>query len=82
MWPAPARPTAGASLPILGGFPSTTFVKNLWKDSGGRAFTAGDHSRPTASFWIHLTLAVTSFVLGVLVGARGPRGAREQESAA
>lgn len=59
----------------------TTFVKNLWKDSGGQAFTNGDHSQPTAFFWVHLTLAVTSFVLGALVGAvgvRGLRGARKQ----
>ncbi|MFI6445458.1 SCO4848 family membrane protein [Kitasatospora sp. NPDC050543] len=54
----------------------TTFVKNLWKDSGGQAFTDGDHSQPTAFFWVHLTLAVTSFVLGALVGAVGVRGLR------
>ncbi|MCX5212492.1 hypothetical protein OG689_24940 [Kitasatospora sp. NBC_00240] len=53
-----------------------TFVKNLWKDSGGQAFTGGDHSQPTAFFWVHLTLAVTSFVLGVLVGLVGVRGLR------
>lgn len=53
-----------------------TFVKNLWKDSGGQAFTDGDHGQPTAFFWIHLTLAVTSFVLGVLVGLVGVRGLR------
>ncbi|MFC8451333.1 SCO4848 family membrane protein [Kitasatospora sp. NPDC057223] len=53
-----------------------TFVKNLWKDSGGQAFTDGDHAQPTAFFWIHLTLAVTSFVLGVLVGLVGVRGLR------
>ncbi len=59
-----------------------TFVKNLWKDSGGQAFTDGDHSQPTAFFWIHLTLAVTSFALGVLVGlvgVRGLRGSRKQQ---
>ncbi|WP_241003258.1 hypothetical protein [Streptomyces sp. CB01881] len=61
---------------LLGSFPSTTFVKNLWKDSGGQAFTNGDHSQPTAFFWIHLLLAVTSFVLGVAVGAVGVRGLR------
>ncbi|MFF1908393.1 SCO4848 family membrane protein [Kitasatospora sp. NPDC058218] len=53
-----------------------TFVKNLWKDSGGQAFTDGDHAQPTAFFWIHLLLAVTSFVLGVAVGAVGVRGLR------
>ncbi|MFI6845391.1 hypothetical protein OG535_15825 [Kitasatospora sp. NBC_00085] len=54
----------------------TTFVKNLWKDSGGQAFTDGDHSQPTAFFWIHLLLAVTSFLLGIAVGAVGVRGLR------
>ncbi|MFJ5118470.1 SCO4848 family membrane protein [Kitasatospora sp. NPDC088548] len=61
---------------MVGVFHSTTFVKNLWKDSGGQAFTNGDHSQPTAFFWIHLLLAVTSFVLGVLVGTVGVRGLR------
>ncbi|MFI6153492.1 SCO4848 family membrane protein [Kitasatospora sp. NPDC051170] len=54
----------------------TTFVKNLWKDSGGQAFTDGDHSRPTAFFWIHLLLAVTSALLGIAVGTLGLRGLR------
>lgn len=54
----------------------TTFVKNLWQDSAGQAFTNGDHSHPTAFFWVHLTLAVTSFLLGVLVGLIGVRGLR------
>lgn len=54
----------------------TTFVKNLWKDSGGQAFVNGDHSQPTAFFWIHLLLAVTSFCLGIAVGAIGLRGLR------
>ncbi|WP_035848323.1 SCO4848 family membrane protein [Kitasatospora azatica] len=58
----------------------TTFVKNLWKDSGHQAFTGGDHSHPTAFFWVHLTLAVTSFVLGALVGAVGVRGLRAAKS--
>ncbi|MFJ6214469.1 SCO4848 family membrane protein [Streptomyces sp. NPDC092296] len=53
-----------------------TFAKNLWQDSGGQAFTGGDHSRPTAFFWIHLALAVTSFLLGTLVGLVGLRGLR------
>ncbi|PYC78119.1 hypothetical protein C7C46_17485 [Streptomyces tateyamensis] len=54
----------------------TTFVKNLLQDSAHQAFTNGDHAHPTAFFWIHLALAVTSFVLGVLVGLVGVRGLR------
>lgn len=54
----------------------TTFVKNLWKDSAHQAFTNGDHAHPTAFFWIHLTLAVTSFLLGAVVGLIGVRGLR------
>ncbi|MFJ6772386.1 SCO4848 family membrane protein [Kitasatospora sp. NPDC091257] len=54
----------------------TTFVKNLWKDSGGQAFTNGDHSQPTTFFWVHLLLAVTSFALGIAVGTIGVRGLR------
>jgi hypothetical protein len=51
-----------------------TFVKNLWKDGSGLAFNdAGD---PTAYFWVHLTLAVVSFVLGTVVGVIGLRGVR------
>jgi hypothetical protein len=51
-----------------------TFVKNLWKDGSGLAFDdAGD---PTAYFWVHLTLAVVSFVLGTVVGGIGLRGLR------
>ncbi|GAA3086873.1 hypothetical protein GCM10010449_08030 [Streptomyces rectiviolaceus] len=51
-----------------------TFVKNLWKDGSGLAFDdAGD---PTAYFWVHLTLAVVSFVLGTVVGTIGLRGVR------
>ncbi|MDH6140764.1 MULTISPECIES: SCO4848 family membrane protein [Kitasatospora] len=60
----------------------TTFVKNLWADSGHQAFTNGDHSHPTAFFWIHLALAITSFVLGVLVGLIGIRGLRPAKAAA
>jgi ABC-type uncharacterized transport system fused permease/ATPase subunit len=59
----------------------TTFVKNLWKDSGHQAFVGGDHSQPTAFFWIHLLLAVTSFVLGLLVGGIGVRGLRAARKA-
>ncbi|BBC36062.1 hypothetical protein SGFS_073560 [Streptomyces graminofaciens] len=51
-----------------------TFVKNLWKDGSGLAFDdAGD---PTAYFWVHLTLAVVSFVLGTVIGVIGLRGLR------
>ncbi|MDR6975568.1 hypothetical protein J2X68_002252 [Streptomyces sp. 3330] len=50
-----------------------TFVKNLVKDSSGLAFDDGD---PTAYFWVHLTLAVVSFVWGTVVGAIGLRGLR------
>jgi len=51
-----------------------TFAKNLWKDASGLAFDdAGD---PTAYFWVHLTLAVVSFVLGTVVGVIGLRGVR------
>ncbi|MFF8969570.1 SCO4848 family membrane protein [Streptomyces sp. NPDC014995] len=50
-----------------------TFVRNLFKDSSGLAFEDGD---PTAYFWVHLTLAVVSFVLGTVVGVIGLRGLR------
>lgn len=51
-----------------------SFVRNMWKDAGGLAFDeAGD---PTAYFWVHLLLAVTSFVLGTVIGAIGLRGLR------
>lgn len=51
-----------------------TFVKNLWKDGSGLAFDdAGD---PTAYFWVHLLLAVTSFLLGTAIGVIGFRGVR------
>ncbi|KJY42679.1 membrane protein [Streptomyces sp. NRRL B-1568] len=51
-----------------------TFVKNLWKDGSGLAFDdAGD---PTAYFWVHLLLAITSFLLGTGVGLIGLRGVR------
>jgi hypothetical protein len=50
----------------------TTFVKNLFADVSGLAFdAAGD---PTAFFWVHLGLAVTSFGLGVAIGVIGLRG--------
>ncbi|KPC59410.1 SCO4848 family membrane protein [Streptomyces chattanoogensis] len=51
-----------------------TFVKNLIKDASGLAFNdAGD---PTAYFWVHLVLAVTSFLLGTAIGIIGFRGVR------
>jgi hypothetical protein len=50
-----------------------TFVKNLIKDSSGLAF---DDGHPTAYFWVHLTLAVVSFVLGTVVGGIGLRSVR------
>jgi hypothetical protein len=51
-----------------------TFVQNLWKDGSGLAFDdAGD---PTAYFWVHLLLAITSFLLGTVVGVIGLRGVR------
>ncbi|MGD3106789.1 SCO4848 family membrane protein [Streptomyces sp. YGL11-2] len=57
-----------------------TFVKNLIKDASGLAF---DHGNPTAYFWIHLTLAIVSFILGTAIGVIGLRGLRalRQESA-
>lgn len=49
-----------------------TFVRNLFQDASGLAFDeAGD---PTAYFWVHLALAVTSFGLGTAVGVIGLRG--------
>ena len=54
----------------------TTFVKNLWADASGLAFHHGDHSRPTAYFWIHLTLAITSTILGTAIATLGLRGLR------
>nr|WP_253911392.1 hypothetical protein [Streptomyces sp. CNQ-509] len=49
------------------------FIRNLWKDSSGLAFEDGD---PTGYFWVHLTLAVTSFALGTAIGWLGLRGVR------
>jgi len=59
-----------------------TFFKNLWADGEGLAFVHGDHSRPTAYFWIHATLALTSLVLGVLVGWIGLRALRARRAEA
>ncbi|MFG3658237.1 SCO4848 family membrane protein [Streptomyces sp. NPDC047706] len=50
-----------------------TFVNNLIKDSSGLAF---EDDRPTAYFWVHLTLAVVSLVLGTVIGVIGLRGVR------
>lgn len=56
-----------------------TFVKNLWKDSSGLAFDdAGD---PTGYFWVHLVLAVVSFLLGTAIGVIGWRGLRARRAA-
>jgi hypothetical protein len=52
-----------------------TFVRNLLQDGSGLAFEDGD---PTAYFWVHLTLAVVSFLLGTAIGVIGLRGLRGQ----
>ncbi|MCX5145890.1 hypothetical protein AB0C90_28240 [Streptomyces sp. NPDC048550] len=49
-----------------------TFVRNLWKDASGLAFDAA--GEPTAYFWVHLLLAIASFLLGTAVGVIGLRG--------
>jgi hypothetical protein len=54
----------------------STFFKNLWADGEGLAFVHGDHSRPTAYFWIHAVLALTSLLLGLVVGWLGVRSLR------
>ncbi|MDG4534288.1 hypothetical protein [Streptomyces sp. AV19] len=51
-----------------------TFAKNLWNDGSGLAFD--DAGEPTAYFWVHLALAITSFLLGTAVGLIGLRGVR------
>ncbi|MGW7331320.1 SCO4848 family membrane protein [Streptomyces sp. NPDC054840] len=48
-----------------------SFVRNLWKNGSGLAFDAA--GGPTSYFWVHLTLAVTSFLLGTAVGVLGLR---------
>ncbi|UNS98570.1 hypothetical protein MMF93_20495 [Streptomyces tubbatahanensis] len=50
-----------------------TFTKNLFKDASGLAF---DNGEPTAYLWIHLTLAIVSFLLGTAIGVIGFRGIR------
>ncbi|MEU8621684.1 hypothetical protein [Streptomyces sp. NPDC048623] len=51
-----------------------TFAKNLAKDGSGLAFD--DAGNPTAYFWVHLALAITSFILGTAIGVIGFRGVR------
>ncbi|MFG2886314.1 SCO4848 family membrane protein [Streptomyces sp. NPDC048297] len=51
----------------------TTFIKNLAKDASGLAFENGS---PTTYFWVHLTLAITSLILGTAIGVIGFRGVR------
>ncbi|MDO0912297.1 hypothetical protein QQM39_16020 [Streptomyces sp. DT2A-34] len=58
---------------VLGSCLWITFVKNLIKDSSGLAF---DDGHPTAYFWVHLLLAVVSFVLGTVIGVIGLRSVR------
>lgn len=53
-----------------------TFFKNLYADGEGLAFVNGDHSRPTAYFWIHAVLALASLLLGLAVGYLGVRSLR------
>jgi hypothetical protein len=50
-----------------------TFTKNLFQDASGLAF---DDDKPTAYLWIHLTLAIVSFLLGTAIGVLGLRGYR------
>ena len=56
----------------------TTFVKNLLKDASGLAF---DDGKPTAYLWVHLALAVVSFVLGTIIGVIGLLGIRASRRA-
>lgn len=51
-----------------------TFARNLVKDASGLAFD--DAGAPSAYFWVHLALAVTSFILGTAVGVIGLKGVR------
>ncbi|MGW1028092.1 SCO4848 family membrane protein [Streptomyces sp. NPDC002577] len=48
-----------------------TFTKNLFADASGLAF---DDGKPTAYLWVHLTLAIVSFILGTIIGIIGLRG--------
>ncbi|EHY90229.1 SCO4848 family membrane protein [Saccharomonospora azurea] len=49
-----------------------TFARNLWNSDN--AWNAD--GSPTGFFWVHLLLAVTSFVLGTIIGVIGWRGLR------
>lgn len=49
-----------------------TFARNLWASDDA---WAADGS-PTAFFVVHLVLAITSFVLGTIIGVLGWRGWR------
>ncbi|MFF9477805.1 SCO4848 family membrane protein [Streptomyces sp. NPDC014733] len=51
-----------------------TFAKNLVKDASGLAFDGAGN--PTGYFWVHLVLAITSFLLGTAIGVIGFRGVR------
>jgi hypothetical protein len=51
-----------------------TFAKNLWADGEGLAFDKAGH--PLPYFWIHLSLAVVSFLLGTAIGVLGLRSLR------
>ncbi|MGO4425766.1 SCO4848 family membrane protein [Streptomyces sp. MCAF7] len=48
-----------------------TFANNLFKDASGLAF---DDGKPTAYLWVHLALAIASFILGTIIGVIGLRG--------
>jgi hypothetical protein len=52
-----------------------TFVKNLWQDGSGLAFDDAT-GEPTGYFWVHLLLAIVSFLLGTAIGVIGFRGLR------
>ncbi|MEU4682441.1 SCO4848 family membrane protein [Streptomyces xinghaiensis] len=58
----------------------TTFARNLWGNGSGLAFD--DAGEPTAYFWVHLLLAVTSLLLGTAVGLIGLRGVRARRAVA
>ena len=46
-----------------------SFARNLHRDGSGLAFD--DAGEPTGYFWVHLSLAVASFLLGSAVGLIG-----------
>ncbi|MEN3586185.1 hypothetical protein AAH978_18795 [Streptomyces sp. ZYX-F-203] len=50
-----------------------SFVRNLAADGSGLAFDDGE---PTPYFWVHLTLAAVSLLLGTIIGVLGLRGLR------